>query len=135
MSVFTAHELEYLTGERRLARVATVGRDGMPHVVPSGFSYDPTDDVLELRGIDLARTKKFRDARRSGRVAVMVDDVLPPWRPRGVEVRGTAEVRDGADPVIRVHPVRIVSWGLEGAGRSRNARDVGDHDAPADITG
>ena len=34
MSVFTAAQLAYL-GERRLARIATVGADGTPHVTRS----------------------------------------------------------------------------------------------------
>jgi pyridoxamine 5'-phosphate oxidase family protein len=37
MSAFTSAELEYMTGERRLARLATVGTDGTPHVVPVGM--------------------------------------------------------------------------------------------------
>lgn len=36
MSAFSDAELAYLTGERRLARIATVGKDGTPHVVPVG---------------------------------------------------------------------------------------------------
>ena len=46
MSVFTETELEYLgeTGARRLARIATVGKDGTPHVVPVGFSYNHDHD-------------------------------------------------------------------------------------------
>jgi hypothetical protein len=40
MSVFTEVELEYLTGGRRLGRLATVGADGTPHVVPVGWIYN-----------------------------------------------------------------------------------------------
>ena len=40
MSVFTAKELEYLAGQR-LGRLATVGKDGNPHVVPLTFRYNP----------------------------------------------------------------------------------------------
>ena len=36
-SVFSEAELAYLEGGRRLARIATVGRDGTPHVVPVGM--------------------------------------------------------------------------------------------------
>jgi pyridoxamine 5'-phosphate oxidase family protein len=36
MSVFTAAQLAYL-GERRLARIATVGADGTLHVTPVGM--------------------------------------------------------------------------------------------------
>jgi pyridoxamine 5'-phosphate oxidase family protein len=128
-SAFTDAELDYLTGSPRgrLARVATVGRHGTPHVVPVGWRYDPEHDAIEIGGFDLQRTKKFRDARRTGRAAVVVDDLasVEPWRPRGIEIRGRAETIGGAAAVIRLHPERIVSWGIESdaIGR-RNARTV-----------
>lgn len=110
MSCFTPAEIAYLTGERRLARIATVGADGMPHVVPSGFAYNAEMDTIDLGGIRLEETKKYRDVGRRGLAAVVIDDVLPPWRPRGIEVRARAEALDG---LIRLHPRRIVSWGLD----------------------
>ncbi|HEY8340529.1 MAG TPA: PPOX class F420-dependent oxidoreductase [Egibacteraceae bacterium] len=128
MSAFTPVELAYLTGERRLGRLATVGADGTPHVVPLGWSYDPDDDVIVITGHDMVRSKKFRDVARSGRAALVVDDVLPPWRPRGVEIRGHAEAREAPRPHIRLVPERIVSWGLDpddgSDGRTRTARTV-----------
>jgi pyridoxamine 5'-phosphate oxidase family protein len=39
MSVFTGKEREYLAVQR-LGRIATVGPDGQPHVVPTSFRYD-----------------------------------------------------------------------------------------------
>ena len=74
-SAFTAAERHYLDTERRLARVATVGPDGIPHVTPVGWSLD--GDVIEIRGHNLAATKKFRDVVRTGVAAVVIDDVLP----------------------------------------------------------
>jgi pyridoxamine 5'-phosphate oxidase family protein len=116
MTLFTDAELSYLVGERRLARIATVGRDGTPHVTPVGWGFDAAAEVFEVGGHDLARTKKFRDVADTGRAALVIDDVLPPWHPRGVEVRGRAEaVDDGTKTVIRIHPDRIVTWGLESA--------------------
>ncbi|MGH2833808.1 MAG: pyridoxamine 5'-phosphate oxidase family protein, partial [Solirubrobacteraceae bacterium] len=50
MSVFSEKELDYLLSERRLARLATVGRDGTPHVVPVGWSFDAQLDVIEVSG-------------------------------------------------------------------------------------
>ena len=129
-SAFTDGELLYLTEpvKSRLARLATVGKDGTPHVVPVGWRYDPEHDAIEIGGVNLEQTKKFRDVRRTGRAAVVIDDLASttPWRPRGVEVRGRAETVAGARSVIRLHPNRIVSWGIETdeVGR-RHARDVG----------
>jgi pyridoxamine 5'-phosphate oxidase family protein len=115
MTAFTEAELGYLLGERRLARVATVGKDGTPHVVPVGWSYNPELDTIDIGGHDFERTKKYRDVRRTGRAAVVIDDLAStdPWRPRGVEVRGRAEAIDDPRPLIRIHPERVVSWGVE----------------------
>jgi pyridoxamine 5'-phosphate oxidase family protein len=126
MSVFTDGELGYLVGERRLARVATVGQDGTPHIAPVGWAYNPELDSIDIGGHNLERTKKYRDVQRTGRAALVIDDVLPPWQPRGVEVRGRAEALGKPRPLIRIHPERIVSWGIESAtlGR-RHARTVG----------
>ena len=124
MSAFTEAELAYLQGERRLARLATVGSDGTPHVAPVGWRL-ADDGAVEVDGIDLDRTKKYRDIRATGRAAIVVDDVLPPWQPRGVEVRGRAEARAAPRPLIRIHPERVVSWGIESQRMGeRHARSV-----------
>jgi pyridoxamine 5'-phosphate oxidase family protein len=124
MSVFTEAELAYLRGERRLAHLATVGPDGTPHVTPVGMWGLGPDETVEVTGHDFAATKKFRDVARSGSAAIVIDDVLPPFRPRGVEIRGPAEALHDPRPHIRIHPRRIVAWGLDGTGRDRHARDV-----------
>jgi pyridoxamine 5'-phosphate oxidase family protein len=121
-AVFTEPELHYLHGERLLGRLATVGADGMPHIAPVGWRLDPGGDTISVSGHDFSTTKKFRDVAANGVAAIVIDDVLPPWQPRGVEVRGTAEAIDGAEPRIRIRPTRIVSWGL---GEPRRGRRVG----------
>jgi pyridoxamine 5'-phosphate oxidase family protein len=114
MSVFSAAELAYLHGERRLGRLATVGRDGTPHVVPVGWTHNREVDTIDVGGHALAQTKKFRDVTRSGRAAIVIDDLasVNPWRPRAIEVRGRAEAIREPSALIRIHPERIVSWGL-----------------------
>jgi pyridoxamine 5'-phosphate oxidase family protein len=114
MSAFSDAELAYLTSERRLGRVATVGRDGTPHVVPVGWTYNGDEDAIDIGGRDFERTKKFRDVVRSGRAAIVIDDLasVDPWRPRMVEVRGRAQALREPRPMIRIHPERVVSFGL-----------------------
>ena len=101
----------------------------MPHVVPVAFRYNADADSIDIGGHDFAKRKKFRDVRRTGMAALVVDDVLPPWRPRAVEVRGEAITLDIGgkaimegfdDPIIRIKPTRIVSWGLEDGSRGRS---------------
>ena len=125
MSIFTEAELTYLTGEKRLARIATVGPDGTPHVAPVGWSYNEDEQAVEVSGYNFASTKKFRDVARTGRAAIVIDDVLPPWQPRGVEVRGRAEAVTDPEPLVRIHPERIIGWGLDTTEMGvQNARNV-----------
>ena len=122
-SVFTDGELDYFNGERRLARIATVGADGTPHVTPVGmWSHNPELDTIDVTGRDFGEKKKFRDVARTGRAAIVVDDMAStdPWRPRGVEVRGRAEAVDDPEPLIRIHPERIYPWGLGDESRPRS---------------
>jgi pyridoxamine 5'-phosphate oxidase family protein len=123
VSVFTKAELRYLAGGRQLGRLATVGADGTPHVVPVAWIYNAARDTIDIGGAELERTKKFRDVARTGRAAIVIDDLesTDPWHPRAVEVRGQAEAIAMPTPLIRIHPERIVSWGLEGG---RSARTV-----------
>jgi pyridoxamine 5'-phosphate oxidase family protein len=85
---------------------------------------DEAEDTIDIRGRELDATKKFRDVARSGRAAIVADDLAStdPWRSRGIEVRGRAEAISEPEALIRIHPERIVSWGLE---ERRNARSVG----------
>jgi len=133
MSAFTDMEIEYMN-KQRLGRLATVDAEGNPHVVPVAFRYNEDLDAVDIGGHNFAGSKKFRDVGKTGRVAFVVDDVLPPWRVRGVEVRGRAEVRseggkkimkDFAGEMIRIHPRRIVSWGIDSNAFSPNSRSVG----------
>lgn len=121
MRAFSAAEAEYLESQR-LGRLATVGRDGSPQVVPVGFRLNREFQTIDVGGHGLARTKKYADVVRERRAAIVIDDVLPPWRPRGIEVRGRAEVLDHggeafgrgwAPEIIRIWPEKVRVWGLE----------------------
>jgi pyridoxamine 5'-phosphate oxidase family protein len=125
--IFTEGELTYLTSERRLARIATVGPGGMPHVVPVGWTYNAAEESLDVGGARLEQTKKYRDVLQSGKAAVVIDDIasLDPWRVRGIEVRGRAIAITEPGPLIRIYPQRVISWGIESDQLGeRNARDV-----------
>ena len=131
MSVFTDEERDYLAGQR-LGRIATVGLDGQPHVVPTSFRYNPEQDAIDVGGLRMSQTKKLRDVQRTGRASIVIDDVLPPWQPRMIEIRGTAVVLpEGGkalnerfeDTIVRIQPTRIISFGID-PGDSANARSV-----------
>jgi pyridoxamine 5'-phosphate oxidase family protein len=114
MGVFTEAELRYLAGGQQLGRIATVGADGTPHAVPVGWIYNAARETIDIGGHELERTKKFRDVERTGRAAIVIDDLesTDPWRPRGIEIRGRGEAIALPTPLIRIHPERIVTWGI-----------------------
>jgi pyridoxamine 5'-phosphate oxidase family protein len=139
MGPFTDKEIEYLRGQP-LGRLATAGPGGAPHIVPVGFRLGPEAATIEIGGHGLSRSKKWRDLQANQMVAFAVDDLVStdPWTPRGIEIRGRAELHysggeerfggGGWDSAwFAVLPRRIVSWGIEGPAFSdagRNARSV-----------
>ncbi len=134
MSVFTPAQISYLQSQR-LGRIATVSPNGQPHVVPVGFHYNPDHDTIEVGGHDFSKRKRFRDALRNPRVAIVIDDLvsLNPWTVRGIEIRGKAEVLiAGGDEIMRgydsamfrINPKRIISWGIDGGYSARSVSAV-----------
>ena len=135
MSAFSQAEIAYLQSQR-LGRLATVGRDSQPHVVPVGYRYNAELDTIEIGGHGgFARRKKYRDILANPRVAFVVDDIVSakPWTVRGIEIRGEAEVLATGgkelgpgfdDDMFRIRPERIISWGIDGEQYQQNARSV-----------
>ncbi len=124
-SMFSPEEIEYLKSQR-LCRIASVGPDGQPHVVPVAFRYNPDTDTIDVGGHNFAKRKKWRDVKKNPKVALVVDDIasVKPWKVRGLEVRGEAEeqmtggqaIGPGCDPeMFRITPRRVVSWGIRSA--------------------
>ncbi|WP_165985922.1 PPOX class F420-dependent oxidoreductase [Streptomyces sp. YIM 98790] len=134
--VFTPAERAFLAGQR-LGRLATLAPDGSPQLRPVGFTLDAGSGVIDIGGHALERTRKFRNVQRDGRVAFVVDDLasVEPWRPRGIEVRGTAQAlpASGSRPaVIRIHPRRVLGWGIDSDGLAPpSSREVSPHVPPA----
>jgi pyridoxamine 5'-phosphate oxidase family protein len=119
----TAAEITYLQSQR-IARIATVGPNGQPHVVPVAFRYNPETETIDIGGHDgFAKRKKWRDVKSNPKVAVVIDDIVSvnPWKVRGIEIRGEAEmlmtggqsIVPGFDPeMFRIKPKRVISWGI-----------------------
>lgn len=109
---FTEEEADYLE-QSRLARIATSSGDNQPHVVPVAYEFDGM--YFYFGGWNLDRSLKFRNIQKNNKVALVIDDLFSvrPWRPRGVEIRGIAEVQENDDGLyVRITPVQKVSWGL-----------------------
>ncbi|WP_055494627.1 PPOX class F420-dependent oxidoreductase [Streptomyces sp. TP-A0356] len=122
MTEFSEAERVYLRSQR-LGRLATVDPHGQPQANPVGF-FLQEDGTILIGGLAMGSTKKWRNLQKNPKVALVVDDIvsLSPWRVRGVDIRGEAELLTGphglgahfSEEVIRVRPRRIHSWGLTG---------------------
>ncbi len=83
--------LEFLE-ERHLATLTTLRADGSPHVVPVGFSYDPTTKLVRIITFD--GSTKVRNAARGGRAVVSQVD-----GGRWLSLEGTIEVTSDPERV------------------------------------
>ena len=112
--VFTETEIAYLASQR-LGRLATVQRNGTLQVSPVGFSYNPATSTIDINGYNLENSQKFRNIADNGRAALVVDDLasVQPWRVRCIEIRGMAQALTDGGPLIRLHPKRIISFGID----------------------
>ncbi|MFD7630614.1 PPOX class F420-dependent oxidoreductase [Streptomyces sp. NPDC059851] len=118
---FSEAELAYLRSQR-LGRLATVDAQGQPQANPVGF-FPQEDGTVLVGGLDMGATKKWRNLQGNPRLALVVDDLVStrPWRVRGIEIRGHATLEVGphtlgphfSPEVIRIHPDRVLSWGLD----------------------
>lgn len=121
MTEFSEAERAYLRTQK-LGRMATVDPEGRPQANPVGF-FPQDDGTILIGGLAMGKTKKWRNLRANPKVALVVDDIVSerPWRVRGVDIRGEAELLTGphalgphfSEEVIRIHPRKIHSWGLE----------------------
>jgi pyridoxamine 5'-phosphate oxidase family protein len=131
--VFTDDERAYLQSQC-LGRLATVSADGAPQNNPVGLHFNANLGTVDIFGRNLGATRKYRNVRINPRVALVVDDLvsMDPWVVRGIEIRGQAEaIEDGAPQVdgmsrqvIRIHPRRVISWGLAADQTGMQSRTV-----------
>lgn len=108
--IFTEDESKFLV-ENRIGRLATVSARMQPHVVPVSYNFD--GKFLYFGGWNLKNSLKFRNIQYNNKVAFVVDDLVSinPWSPRGIEIKGVAEIMRG-DDYVKIIPIKKFSWGL-----------------------
>lgn len=130
----TPAEVAAFLREHKKAALATLDKDGFPHVVAMGYCVQ--DGALIMTSY--ARAQKVVNIRRNPKVAVMVESGEAYGALRGVMIRGHCQIIEGAaavtatfaamraahggDPnpsalasagkrvVLRIVPERVTSW-------------------------
>ena len=113
LDALPASVLEFLA-ERHLATLTTPGKDGTPHVVPVGFTYDPAAKLARV--ITSGDSVKARNAGRPGAVAAICQVDGARWLTLSGPVRvdrDPAVIADAVDRYAeryrqpRVNPKRV----------------------------
>jgi PPOX class probable F420-dependent enzyme len=85
----------FVTQGTRTAALATVRRDGRPHVAPIWFVLDDDGSVVFTTGAD---TVKGTSLRRDPRVSLCIDDPAPPFA--FVLIEGVAAISTDLDEML-----------------------------------
>jgi pyridoxamine 5'-phosphate oxidase family protein len=99
--VFSAAELDFLRSQR-IARFATVGPSGWPHVVPVMYAVNDDGSLdFDVDGV------KLRNLTAEPRAAMVVDAMGPK---RGIAMQGRVELI--AAERAKLRPSHKFTWGI-----------------------
>jgi len=86
----------------RVARLATVDKQGNPHVIPIVYAFDgerlytPLD--AKPKRVPVDRLQRVQNIRANPQVAIIIDDYGEDWRQLAwVQIRGTAHIVEGGE--------------------------------------
>ena len=143
MPPLTESQAKFLT-DARIARLATAGPDGQPHVIPVCFSYDGDAIYIVLdqkpKTVELTRLRRVRNILSNPQASLVVDHYDENWQElRYVLVTARAELLSGEEneaaravallrtkyhqyrtmdldgnPVIKLTPRRFTAWSYTG---------------------
>jgi|HubBroStandDraft_3_1064219.scaffolds.fasta_scaffold128667_2 pyridoxamine 5'-phosphate oxidase family protein len=137
----TTAEQRFLAAQRT-GRLATIAPDGIPQVKPVGFTYNQDLGTIDIAGMNMARSAKYKNVQSNPNVAFVADDEPAPEHGaagvRFLEIRGAAETvaappgasEPSADDhlapeIIRVHPRRVLAYNVDPDRPGLQTRDVG----------
>lgn len=90
-TIFTQKEIEYLNSQplARKATLASIRQQGcaQPDVVPVGFDFD--GEYLNVGGMNLLKSTKFRNVLKNNKVTIVVDDL----RSRSMESKRSKDLK------------------------------------------
>jgi PPOX class probable F420-dependent enzyme len=81
-------EIKVFLAENKVCRMATVDKNGMPHVIPMWYVILDGDIYIETTGT----TKKVKNIKANGKVSLVVDAGEFLYDYRGVMMQGRMEI-------------------------------------------
>jgi PPOX class probable F420-dependent enzyme len=95
----TEAEIMAFLGSGHTLQVATIGRDGAPHVAPMWYVIE--DGKIAFRSF--TKSQKIVNLRRDPRLTVLHERGLAYSELRGVMIKGTARLIDDPEQVLRLY--------------------------------
>ena len=82
--------------EQKSLQVATIGKDGMPHLTTLWFAIVDGEIAFET----FTKSQKVVNLKRDPRISVLLEDGLSYNELRGVSIQGRAELHEDPDEVL-----------------------------------
>ena len=121
----TDAELEAFIEECKTLQVATLNRDGSPHLTTLWFAVVDGEIAFET----FTKSQKIVNLKRDPRIAVLLEDGIRYHELRGVSINGRAELHDDPDvvhgyalAVMRRNQPEIPTEALDQAARMMSAK-------------
>lgn len=95
----TDDELWSFIGEQKTIQVATINRDGTPHVMPLWFAVEDGTIILET----FTKSQKVRNLERDRRISVLLEDGETYEKLRGASIQAEAELVQDVERVHALH--------------------------------
>jgi PPOX class probable F420-dependent enzyme len=105
----TAEEQAAFLREHRKGALATIDRDGFPHV--TAMNFIPREGAFYMTSY--GKAQKVVNIRRNPKIAIMVEAGTAYAELKGIMARGLCEIVEGADAVHQVF-----AWSAEARGES-----------------
>ncbi|MBV9815684.1 MAG: pyridoxamine 5'-phosphate oxidase family protein [Alphaproteobacteria bacterium] len=115
----TPEEQAAFLREHRKAALATIGKDGFPHIVAMNFVARDGAFYMTSYG----KAQKVLNIRRDPKVALMVEAGANYAELRGVMIRGQCEIIEGTEAVRGVFAAMAEARGTRTAERPRGSGD------------
>lgn len=93
----TDEEMRQFIEEKKSLQVATLGKDGSPHLTTLWYAVVDGDIVFET----FTKSQKIVNLHRDPRISVLVEDGVQYDKLRGVSINGRAELHEDPDTVFK----------------------------------
>ena len=119
----TEAEQRFLSAQRH-GQLATIAFDGTPQVKPVGFSYNKEFGTIDITGMNMARSAKYKNVRSNPHVAFVADDVPAPedGQPASGSLRSAASPRPSRHRPASRGPA--ATWRRRSSGSTRGASSL-----------